>query len=582
MNINIHEIKYCFVRGCFLAFIVLIAFISVMVPVHSLAQSKQPTLKELVTGSSKEEAGAVEQQKPAIEKLEVVQDEFERGTPLTSFKGFLKATEERDYEKAVQYLDIRRLPKRLDKRKAPELARHLKIVLNRMVWIDLETLSDDPKGHLKDGLPTYREQICRIKTPEEEVDVLMRRIPRGDGTFIWKFSSATVAKIPHLYKHYGYNKLDKVLPEVFFDLDFIGIQLWMWISVVVLLVVSYLIAFILTVLFTFMLSITQVSHSKRLNRFIALPIRFFLTILIARATVDLIKPSPALRALSESYALSIIVFTWVLMGLLDYIFDRLNSRFSQKDQRSPSGMLLPPIRNAVKILIILIAGLVWLDNIGFQVTTLLAGLGVGSIAVALAAQKSIENLIGAITLYTSRPVCVGDFCKFGDILGTVEEIGLRATRIRTLNHSIVSVPNAEFINLHLDNFTQRKKILYFPKIRLRYETSPDQVRDILDEIKKLLSSHPKVLPDPARVRFTSFGAYSLDLEIFAYIDETDYNKYLKIAEGINLQIMDIVSNAGSSFALPSQTTYLESGVDLDKDLKRTAEKFVRAEKSDSE
>ena len=119
MNINIHEIKYCFVRGCFLAFIVLIAFISVMVPVHSLAQSKQPTLKELVTGSSKEEAGAVEQQKPAIEKLEVVQDEFERGTPLTSFKGFLKATEERDYEKAVQYLDIRRLPKRLDKRKAP-------------------------------------------------------------------------------------------------------------------------------------------------------------------------------------------------------------------------------------------------------------------------------------------------------------------------------------------------------------------------------------------------------------------------------------------------------------------------------
>jgi MscS family membrane protein len=271
----------------------------------------------------------------------------------------------------------------------------------------------------------------------------------------------------------------------------------------------------------------------------------------------------------------IIIFTWFVMGLLDFIFDRLADRLRGDGQRSAAVMLLPPLRNAVKIILVVVALIIWLDNIGFKVTTLLAGLGVGSIAVALAAQKSIENLIGAITLYTSKPVRVGDFCKFGDFLGTIEEIGLRATRVRTLDNTIVTVPNGEFMSLHIDNFTKRKKIWYHPRISLRYETSPDQIRSILAEIKKLLTSHPRVLPDPARVRFTTFGAYSLDLDIYAYIDETRYGEFLEIAEDLNLQIMDIVTKAGSRFAFPSQTTYIESGQGLDKDLAKAAEASVK-------
>jgi MscS family membrane protein len=131
------------------------------------------------------------------------------------------------------------------------------------------------------------------------------------------------------------------------------------------------------------------------------------------------------------------------------------------------------------------------------------------------------------------------------------------------------------MSLHIDNFTKRKKIWYHPRISLRYETSPDQIRSILAEIKKLLTSHPRVLPDPARVRFTTFGAYSLDLDIYAYIDETRYGEFLEIAEDLNLQIMDIVTKAGSRFAFPSQTTYIESGQGLDKDLAKAAEASVK-------
>jgi MscS family membrane protein len=535
-----------------------------------LAQSKQPSLKDIIAEPEDTEQVSTdqvpaEQPTPDSKKQpEVPRDELERGAPRSSVKGFFKAARARDFEKAAEYLDLRNLPKGLDKKNGPQLARHLKIILDRTIWVDLDTLSTDPKGHSDDGLPSYRDRVCRIKTPDKEVDILLQHVPRGDGTSIWKISSTTVVQIPQLYKHFGYGYFERYVPAAFFDLEFMGIEAWMWIGLVFFLVCAYLVALLITSLFTFVLRNTKHSPSGRLKRFIAGPIRFLLAVLFWQASVTLLNPSPALQALIKAHTVFIIIFTWFVMGLLDFIFDRLADRLRGDGQRSAAVMLLPPLRNAVKIILVVVALIIWLDNIGFKVTTLLAGLGVGSIAVALAAQKSIENLIGAITLYTSKPVRVGDFCKFGDFLGTIEEIGLRATRVRTLDNTIVTVPNGEFMNLHIDNFTKRKKIWYHPRISLRYETSPDQIRSILAEIKKLLTSHPRVLPDPARVRFTTFGAYSLDLDIYAYIDETRYGEFLEIAEDLNLQIMDIVTKAGSSFAFPSQTTYIESGQGLDK------------------
>lgn len=555
------------------------AFSFIVKPGPALAQSTLPSLKDIIKDPEESEQVPAEQAKPHSKQPEVPQDKFEREVPRTSVKGFFKAARAWDYEKAAKYLDLRNLPRGLDEKDGPQLARHLKIVFDRTVWVDLDTLSTDPNGHPDDGLPSYRDRVCRIKTPEKEVDILLQRVPRGDGTSIWKFSSTTVVQIPQLYQHFGYGYFESYLPAAFFDLEFMGIQAWMWISMVVFAGFAYLVALVITTLFTFFLNHTKYRPSGRLKRFIAGPIRFLLAVLLLKLSIVSLNPSPALQALLKTHTFIIIVVTWLAMGLLDFIFARLADRFRQDDHRSASVMLLPPLRNAVKIIIVVIATIMWLDNIGFKVTTLLAGLGVGSIALALAAQKSVENLFGAITLYTSKPVRVGDFCKFGDTLGTVEEIGLRATRIRTLDHTVVTVPNGEFMNLHINNFTQRKKVWYHPKISLRYETSPDQIRYILTEIKKLLTSHPKVLPDPARVRFTNFGTYSLDLDIFAYIDETNYGGFLEIAEELNLQIMDIVAKAGSSFAFPSQTTYLESGEGLDKDLAKSVEALVKKDLS---
>jgi MscS family membrane protein len=197
-----------------------------------------------------------------------------------------------------------------------------------------------------------------------------------------------------------------------------------------------------------------------------------------------------------------------------------------------------------------------LDSFGFDVTALLAGLGIGGLAVALALQKTLENLFGGATLIADRPVQVGDFCRFGDKVGTVEEIGLRSTRVRTLDRTVVTIPNADFSTMQLENFARRDRIWYHPTLGLRYETTPEQLRYVLVEIRKLFYSHPRVDPEPARVRFTGFGAYSLDLEVFAYVRVTDYGEYLEVAEDLNLRIMDVVTQAGTGFAFPSQTLYV--------------------------
>jgi MscS family membrane protein len=162
----------------------------------------------------------------------------------------------------------------------------------------------------------------------------------------------------------------------------------------------------------------------------------------------------------------------------------------------------------------------------------------------------------------------GDFCRFGDRIGTVEEVGLRSTRVRTLDRTVVTVPNAEFATLQLENFALRDRIWLHAKLGLRYETTPDQLRFVLVEIRKLLYAHPRLTPDPARVRFVGFGNSSLDLEVFAYVRTTDFDEFLAVREDVYLRIMDVVAESGSGFAFPSQTAYLarDSGLDESKGL----------------
>jgi MscS family membrane protein len=160
-------------------------------------------------------------------------------------------------------------------------------------------------------------------------------------------------------------------------------------------------------------------------------------------------------------------------------------------------------------------------------------------------------------------------------MGTIEEIGLRSTRVRTLDRTVIAIPNSEFAALQVENFARRDRVWFNARLGLRYETTPDQLRWILVEIRKLLYAHPRVDPDPARVRFVGFGQYSLDLEIFAYVTTPDFGEFLAIRQDIYLRIMDVVAASGTGFAFPSQTTYLGRDTGLDPARSRKAEADVQ-------
>ena len=197
-------------------------------------------------------------------------------------------------------------------------------------------------------------------------------------------------------------------------------------------------------------------------------------------------------------------------------------------------------------------------SLGIPVVGVMAGLGVGGLAIALAAQPTIENFIAGLTLFADRPVRIGDFCRFGDQLGTVEEIGLRSTRVRTLERSLLTVPNAEFSRLQLDNLTSRDRILFKTKLNLRLETSAEQLERVLAGVRTLLLGHESVDPEPARVRLVDVGPHSLDLEVFAYVKTADWNEFLAIREELFVSILRQVEEAGTALAPPAHTAYLRT------------------------
>ncbi len=512
------------------------------------------------------------------EKAEIVvpadapQDKYNRGTPRSSIQSFSTAMKNEEFDRAADYMDMRNLPKDVKNQGSVELARKLRIIAQRSFWIDIDTVSNDPNGHTNDGLPSYRDRIARINTADGSVDLLMQQVPGENGQKIWKVSNRTVAKIPELYKQYGYGPIGDKLSRIFPQYEILSLQTWQWLLLLAIVIVAYGISWTITS-FSNLILRRYTTRTPRIQRFIARPVRFLILVLIARANFDILGPSLKARTLFEANTLYIAAMTWIFMGVADVVLGRIGDRRILGSGQT-AETLLRPAATAMKIAIVTVAVIIWLDNMGFQVTTLVAGLGVGSVAVALAAQKSIENFIGAITMYAAQPVRVGDFCRIGDTLGTVVELGLRATIVRALDRTLVSIPNASFANNKIENISKRDKFLYRRKIRLKLETSPDQLRYILVEIRSLLYSHEKVDSDPARVRFLTFGEHSLDIEVFAYINTTDFNDYLGIAEDINLYVMEVIADSGARLAIPAQAIQIEQANNFNEDLVRGAEAKV--------
>jgi MscS family membrane protein len=536
-----------------------LAIVAILFSINSPAADNPPKLKDVVS-SPEDSAKTTTEQTPTetTEQKKLVKlgpdDEFDRGTPRTTIAGYFKAVKSADLERAANYLDLRNLPRGYSESDGPELARKLKVVLDRSLWVDTELLSTDPKGHSDDGLPSYRDLVGQIEVNNKSYDILLQRVPRGDGVYIWKLSSKTVRQVPRLYAAFGYGPVGEKLSIMFPEYEWLGLQIWQWVFLLLISLAAAVAAFPVLRFIGWFVKRRNTDLSLMFARFINGPVYFFSIIIITRQFFDHIHPSLTARAIFEGKTLLIIISAWLLIRFMGLFREYYSKRLREHD-REYVIVLLRPALTTLNIIIVFVALLVWLDNIGFSVTTVLAGLGIGGIAIALATQKSIENFIGALTLYMAAPVKVGDFCRFGGNMGMVEEIGLRATKIRTLENTVVTIPNAEFAAIQIENLSERQRYRFNPLVPLQMDTTTKQLRYVLREFKKLLYAHNMIAEEPLRVRFIGFGEHSLDIEIHCYVETTNINIFKGVIEDLNLRMMEIINRAGTRIAMPAAIEY---------------------------
>ena len=482
-----------------------------------------------------------------VEQAVESSDPYGRDTPRQSFAGFLAAAEEYDFEKAAEYLDLRNLPHEVSQLGGATLANYLDFVIKRNLTIDSLILSTRHDGQLIDDLPEYRDELGRLQTIDGEVILLLQKVPGPEEGFIWKVSNATVALIPGLYKEFSYpDWVEFVRSKLPADKNFLGLELFKW---VIVLSVGILVAPI-GWLFAIGLSrvLTRSSSPLRddVRKLLTGPVLVLSILYLLRILLYNLGLGATAQRIQQAGTIVTIVFVWFLFSLIDLARARRREKYLAQG-RTDSAVLGRPMANALKLFTVLAAFLVWLTNAGVDITTVLAGLGIGGIAIALALQKPIEDLLGAISIYSQQPILTGDLCKVGSTFGRVEEIGLRTTLIRTLSDTRVSIPNSKLASGDIENYSVRKKMLYHPDLPLRYDTTAEQIQAITSGIASMLETEKSIHPDSARVRFTEFDKHSMIISVRIYVDTDDFNDYLEAVERVNIAIMKIVQGVGAHF-----------------------------------
>lgn len=482
------------------------------------------------------------------------EDPLKRTTPRSAVYGFLEACHNGNYLRASQYLDLRNLTRDDRMTKGPDLAKKLGELLDRNPRFEVGRLSNAPEGDVGDALGEGLDNLARFDLDGRSVTLQLRHVDQ-QGLKVWLVSAASVAQIDRLSALVSESPLERHIPEPLVQIRFVGTQLWVWIALVLFAIVISAISELISRGLIALIKPVARRYAKSLqaHRLHALtePLRLLVSVIVFRACMALVPTSALLR----DYIVKLLVLLFVLgaaalaMRIVDVISDQLISRLSSRE-RALSSSVLPLAVRFVKIVLFCIAVLWVLAAWGYNTNAILAGIGVGGLAVALAAQKTIENLFGGVSLIFDRPVLVGDFCQFGGQVGTVEDIGLRSTRIRTLDRTVVTIPNSQFSTMALENFSRRERMWFHPTLRLSRTTNPEQVRDMMDAITRILQSHPKMDASGVPLRFTKISDQSLDLEVFAYVLTADGNEFLKVQTEVLLQCLEAAAERDVAFAVP--------------------------------
>ncbi|MFY9561272.1 MAG: mechanosensitive ion channel family protein [Terriglobales bacterium] len=501
-------------------------------------------------------------------------DPLGRETPSGTVFGFLQVAQAGNYKAAADYLQMSAARRQSQ---GPELANKLKVLMDRAFVGNTRRISTRPEGSPESG-DMDTQTIGSFANGEADVPVVLVRVADPNAGKIWLFSSQTLSKVPELYDNLQAHQIEKKLPQALVGQLFLGMPLWQWLALLIAIPVAaaigWAIVLILAIPRRLWLKYTNRPNLHSYNR-VSAPLLLFFGAIAHRVMMSYLS-LPLLPRVYYYRTTGVVVtigFFWFLLRASGITMQRLRAHAISAG-RTGTGTLMVLGERLLKAAVLGVSVLAILSAVGFNLTTVLAGLGIGGLAIAFAAQKTLENLFGGVSVLADEVIRVGDTCRFGERVGMIEDISLRSTRIRTTERTELSIPNGALAAMNVENLTRRDKILFNPTLGVRYETSPDQLRYLLAEVRRMLYEHPKVESDSARIRFASFDNSALSLEIFSYVLTTDFAEFTAIREDLLLRIMEIVKQSGSDFAFPSRTIYMTRDPGLDQGKTESAEKQV--------
>jgi MscS family membrane protein len=513
------------VRSAFVAFFVLFAALAASLPPSLALAQPQPTAPAPITA----EAGAPDSPRASVSR----------------FQDLCRAGE---YAEAAAYLDT----PDAQKPRAAELARRLHAVLDREMRLRIERLSPDSLGKQDDKLPPSVDEVGVIagRSGPEPVRVVRRLGPDGAR---WIFSRNTVEHVDAWFDRLEGRWLEDTLPAPLLRTGPEELLVWQWIALPILFIAAWivgrLLAFASGRVLVRLAARADRDWETHLRGRLGAPLSFGWALAAVYFTVPYLGlSSGALAFLTRLLtAGALIAFFWLVVRFVDVAGARLLAQATT--QKNPSARSLVPLgTKTLKIIIFAIAVTAALSELGFSVTSLVAGLGIGGVALALAAQKTVENLFGSLSISLDRPFRVGDVITVDTVTGTVEAIGLRSTRLRTEGRTRVTIPNGKLADMRIENVTDRDRIKFGCTLAVDQGAKPAELTAIIDGVLAALRAEPKTYKPSVSVVLARVSPSSLDIDVLAWFSTTDYDEFIALRQKMLLRFLEIIAGAGAKLA----------------------------------
>ncbi|WP_201583801.1 mechanosensitive ion channel family protein [Psychrobacter jeotgali] len=509
-----------------------------------------------------------------------IPDSFGRDTPRQTVQGFISALSENDYLLASNYLN-------LSKSDNPTtIVRQFKQALDAggRFQPDLQ-INNTPEGNLTDQLAANQEKVGNISINDKNVPLILERVVSEKGEQYWQFSTETLSLVPEVIENTRPTLISQYTLESLEDEQLFGYQLADLLAAIILTISCFILTYIVVWISYHLLRIVYPRVRGIPLPFpnkVILPLSVVVMALILSEVMVYAGVSVTLREPINRFTeiASWLAVTWLLLRIIDAIFTRainLSYRKNFTERVSILGLL----SKVVKALLLIFAVIVIFGNLGFDLTTGIAALGVGGLALALGAQKTIENLVGSVVVVADSPVRIGDYCKFGDQEGTVIDIGIRSSRVRTLNRTVVTVPNGDFSSMQIENFTSRDMFHFLHNLYIKRSADIDEVFRMVSDLDKLLNEHELTNQEWNQANILELRQDCYIIQLRAYINSFDIIEFYGKQDILLVDILTRVKKYKVEHALPTQQLIVNQG-DLEQENHSEDEEAQAADESSND